>query len=96
MAENLSGSQIQEVSPDVRARLFSALATAGLDDGNLFTSAGTLAGNSGTGIIGALGSGSTDGRELLLSLLVNELNTPADDAISIISVLQQSRFEIVV
>ena len=95
LAENLGGSQLQEVSPDVRARLFSALATAGLDDGDLFTSAGTLAGNSGSGIIGALGTGSTDGRELLLSLLVNELSTPADDAISIISVLQESRFEIV-
>ncbi len=96
LAENLGGSQLQEVSPDVRARLFSALATAGLDDGDLFTSAGTLASKSGSGIIGALGSGSTDGRELLLSLLVNELSTPADDAVSIISVLQESRFEIVV
>ncbi len=96
LAENLYGTQIQEVAPDVRARLFSALATAGLDDGDLFTSAGTLANGSGSGIIGALSSGSTDGRELLLGLLVNELNTPADDAISIISVLQESRFEIVV
>jgi hypothetical protein len=96
LAENLSQSQVQEADPDVRARLFSALATAGLDDGGLFTSAGTLDNGSGSGIIGALSSGSTDGRELLLNLLVNELNTPEDDAFALISIFQENRFEIVI
>ncbi len=95
LAGNLTGSQLQDVDPSVRARLFSALATAGLDNGDLFTSTGALDSGGGSGIIGALSSGSADGRDLLLNLLVNELNTPEDDAIALISVFQENRFEIV-
>ena len=95
-ADNLTGSQLQEVDPGTRARLFSALATAGLDNGNLFTSTGTRENGSLSGIIGTPGAVSTDGRELLLNLLVKELNTPENDAISIISIFQENRFEIVI
>ena len=93
---NLSGLQTQDADPNVRERLFAALATAGLDDGLLFNDTGTLTNGNNSSIAGALSSGQSDGRDLLFGLLVNELETSEDDAIEILRTFQESRFEIVV
>lgn len=94
-ADNLSGLQTQAADANVRQRLFSALATAGIDDGILFTGAGTLEIADNSGIIGALSSGQADGRDLLFGLLVDELDTAENEAIEILRTFQQSRLDIV-
>ena len=92
----LTGLQTQDADPNIRERLFAALATAGLDDGLLFSNTGTLTTGNNSSIAGALSAGQSDGRDLLFGLLVNEFETTEDDAIEILRTFQESRFEIVV
>jgi len=95
--ENTNSAEDNQVNSDVRERYINALITAGIDDGGVFGSTGGL--GTSTEVrdsVSFLSTTQTDGRQLLLNLLIEELGTPRDEAIAILSTLQNQPFQAVV
>lgn len=94
----LSGNGISsdnvQVDSNARERYINALITAGIDDGGVFASTGGLTTSSELrDSVNVLSTNQTDGRQLLLNLLIDELGTPRDDATAILSTLQNQPFQ---
>ena len=85
-----------KVNPDVSERYINALITAGIDDGGVFGGTGGLTTSTGVSdSLNPLSTAQTDGRQLLLNLLIEELNTPPDEATAILTTLQSQPFQAV-
>jgi len=85
-----------QVSSDVRERYINALITAGIDDGGLFGTAGGLtASNEIRDTVNSLSTSQSDGRQLLLDLLIEELDIARDDAAEILNTLVNQPFQAV-
>ena len=85
-----------KVNPDVSERYINALITAGIDDGGVFGGIGGLTTSTGVSdSLNPLSTAQTDGRQLLLNLLIEELNTPRDEATAILTTLQSQPFQAV-
>ena len=83
-----------QVSSNVRERYINALITAGIDDGGVFGSTGGLTTSSELrDSVNVLSTTQTDGRQLLLNLLIDELDTPRDEATTILNTLQNQPFQ---
>ena len=83
-----------QVSSNVRERYINALITAGIDDGGVFSSTGGLTTSSELrDSVNVLSTNQTDGRQLLLNLLIDELDTPRDEATTILNTLQNQPFQ---
>lgn len=89
-------AELSRSDTNARERYINAFITNDLDLGGFFNSSGTL--SSSTDDINSLNPFTfqqNDGRELLLNLLVGELGTPRQDAVTIINILQSQTFETV-
>ena len=89
-------AELSRSDTNARERYINAFITNDLDLGGFFNSSGTL--SSSTDDINSLNPFTfqqNDGRELLLNLLVGELGTPRQDAVTIINILQSQSFETV-
>ena len=89
-------AELSRSETNARERYINAFITNDLDLGGFFNSSGTL--SSSTDDINSLNPFTfqqNDGRELLLNLLVGELGTPRQDAVTIINILQSQTFETV-
>ncbi len=96
LGENGIIANDDQVSPDVQERYINALITGGIDDGGLFgTEGGLTTYNELRESVNSLSTSQTDGRQLLLDLLIGELGTPQDDATSILSTLLSQPFQAV-
>lgn len=94
--DNRISSDESQVDSNVRERYINALITAGIDDGGVFASEEGL--TTSTEVRDSVNSFSTtqiDGRQLLLNLLIEELDTPRDEATSILDTLQNQPFQTV-
>lgn len=94
--ENGISSDETQVDSNVRERYINALITAGIDDGGVFGSEEGL--TTSTEVRDSVNSFSTtqiDGRQLLLNLLIEELDTPRDEATAILDTLQNQPFQTV-
>jgi len=94
--ENTNTAENNQVNTDVRERYIHALITAGIDDGGVFGSTGGL--TTSTEVrdsVNPLSTTQTDGRQLLLNLLIEELGTPQDEATAILRTLQNQPFQAV-
>ena len=92
--ENANSTLDNQVNSNVRERYINALITAGIDDGGVFGSTGGLTTSSELrDSVNVLSTTQTDGRQLLLNLLIDELDTPRDDATAILSTLQNQPFQ---
>ena len=85
-----------KVNPDVSERYINALITAGIDDGGVFGGIGGLTTSTGVSdSLNPLSTAQTDGRQLLLNLLIEEMDTPRDEATAILTTLQSQPFQAV-
>lgn len=93
---NLANSSGEQSRSDIntRERYISALITADIDNGGFFGNSGTFSSNGGsTSPLSFFSLNQGDGRELLFNLLVDDLETPEQDALTIIQLLQNISFQ---
>lgn len=96
LSENTNSAENNQVNSDINERYISALITAGIDDGGVFgTTGGLTTSTEVRDSLNSLSTAQTDGRLLLLSLLIEELDTPRDEAALILNVLQNQPFQAV-
>ena len=89
-------AELSRSDANARERYINAFITDGLDLGGFFNSSGTLSSSTdGINSLNPFVFQQNDGRELLLNLLVEELGTPRQDAVTIINILQSQSFETV-
>ena len=85
-----------QINSNANERYINALITAGIDDGGFIGGTGGLTTSSELGdVISPISTTQNDGRQLLLNLLTRELDTPEEDALAILSVLQSQSFQTV-
>lgn len=85
-----------QINSNVNGRYINALITSGLDVGGLFNSTGILSTNSDSSNSTPLfTTNQNDTSQLLLDLLIEELNTPRQDALAILNALQSESFQTV-
>ncbi len=94
--ENNIAVNDNQINSNVNERYINALITSGLDVGGLFNSTGILSINSDSSNSTPLfTTNQNDTSQLLLDLLIEELNTPRQDALAILNALQSESFQTV-
>lgn len=94
--ESILADGTSEVNTNTRERFIRAFILNGLENRGLPGSSNTLSGIfDSNATISALSNGGNDNRQLLLSLLIDQLNTPEDEANEILKILQEQTFSVV-
>lgn len=92
--ENRISEEQSALDVNIRERYIGAIAIDGLDNDQLFSGSTNVSSSDSSNFGNLFSSSQNDGQQLLLDLLVGELGTPRNEAVSILNALQNQSFSI--